>query len=385
MKIAYIYDAIYPWVKGGAEKRVYELSRRLAARGHEVHCYGIKWWDGKDVIEKDGVKLHGVCSAQVLYFNERRSIKVPIYFAIKILYPLMKENFDVIDCQQFPYFPCLSSKIYSITKNVPLIITWYEAWGNYWFKYLGILGIFGWIIERFVLMMPNAIIPISEKIQEDLASIGTSRDIMKVVPNGVDFITIENLSSDGAKIFDIIYVGRLISHKNLDILLRAVYLLKRKYPIISCCIIGDGPEKENLLRLCEDLDIKENVSFLGFIESDEAIYEYMHSSRIFILPSTREGFPNTILEANSCGLPVIIIKHENNAATGVIRNGYNGYILNLSSEEIADKVICLLEDVNLMAILNQNAKNFAKDFNWNIIIDKIEKVYEDVESCQAIE
>ena len=46
MKLAYIYDAVYPWIKGGAEKRIYEISKRLAEQGHEVHWYGLKWWDG---------------------------------------------------------------------------------------------------------------------------------------------------------------------------------------------------------------------------------------------------------------------------------------------------------------------------------------------------
>ncbi|MHC1566644.1 MAG: hypothetical protein ACXQTD_02665 [Candidatus Syntropharchaeia archaeon] len=44
MKLAYIYDAVYPWIKGGAEKRIYEISKRLAERWHEVHWYGLKWW-----------------------------------------------------------------------------------------------------------------------------------------------------------------------------------------------------------------------------------------------------------------------------------------------------------------------------------------------------
>ena len=43
MKIAYIYDAVYPWIKGGAKKRIYEIGRRLADK-HEVHWYGIGWW-----------------------------------------------------------------------------------------------------------------------------------------------------------------------------------------------------------------------------------------------------------------------------------------------------------------------------------------------------
>ncbi|MCL0080146.1 hypothetical protein M1O18_04520 [Dehalococcoidia bacterium] len=57
MKIAYIYDAVYPWIKGGVEKRIYEISKRLAERGHEVHWFGLKWRDGENDIVKDGVYL----------------------------------------------------------------------------------------------------------------------------------------------------------------------------------------------------------------------------------------------------------------------------------------------------------------------------------------
>ena len=46
MEIAYIYDAVYPWLKGGSEKRIYEISKRLVERRHEVHWFEIKWWDG---------------------------------------------------------------------------------------------------------------------------------------------------------------------------------------------------------------------------------------------------------------------------------------------------------------------------------------------------
>jgi glycosyltransferase involved in cell wall biosynthesis len=49
MKIAFVTDVAYPYIKGGAEKRIYELSRRLAASGHDVHVYSIQWWDGPSV------------------------------------------------------------------------------------------------------------------------------------------------------------------------------------------------------------------------------------------------------------------------------------------------------------------------------------------------
>ncbi|MCL0050604.1 hypothetical protein M1N22_01970 [Dehalococcoidia bacterium] len=115
MKIAYIYDAVYPWIKGGAEKRVYEISKRLVVRGHEVHWFGLKWWDGENDIVKDGVYLQGIGKWDNLYADGRRSIKEGLYFGIKTLTGL-KGDFDIIDCQEFPYFPCFTAKVHSLFK-----------------------------------------------------------------------------------------------------------------------------------------------------------------------------------------------------------------------------------------------------------------------------
>jgi len=143
MKIAFVYDAIYPWVKGGAEKRIYELGKRLVEMGNEVHVFGIKWWDGKDIIENEGMVLHGVCGAMELYVNGRRSISEAVIFSIKLLPQLMREKFDIIDVSAFPYFSCFSVKIVSMIRRTPMIITWHEIWKDYWYEYLGWMGILG--------------------------------------------------------------------------------------------------------------------------------------------------------------------------------------------------------------------------------------------------
>ena len=78
MKIVFIYDAIYPWIKGGVEKRIYEIGRRLAKKGYDIHWYGIAWWFNdvkKLIIENDGILLHGVCKPMELYVNGKRSIR----------------------------------------------------------------------------------------------------------------------------------------------------------------------------------------------------------------------------------------------------------------------------------------------------------------------
>ena len=62
--IAYIYDAVYPWIKGGAEKRIYGIDRRLVEKGHMVHWFGVELWfkdNNSKTINHDGIILHGVC------------------------------------------------------------------------------------------------------------------------------------------------------------------------------------------------------------------------------------------------------------------------------------------------------------------------------------
>src|SRR5471030_2419059 len=111
IKIAFVYDAIYPYVKGGAERRYFEIGKCLSSKNYQVHLYGMKFWKGPDVIYKDGLYLHGICKAKPLYTkNGRRSIQQALYFGINCL-KLINEDFDIIDCCGFPYFSLFACKI----------------------------------------------------------------------------------------------------------------------------------------------------------------------------------------------------------------------------------------------------------------------------------
>lgn len=277
MKIAFVYDAVYPWVKGGAEKRVYEIARRLVKRGYEVHYFGLKWWNGEKELERDGIVLHGVGKWDNLYAGDKRSVKEALYFGLKVLTEL-RGDFDIIDCQEFPYFSCFSAKLRSSLNNSKFFITWYEVWENYWFTYLGKKGIFGWMVERLTAKLPHLAIAISDKIKNDLKLIGMPEDKIRVVPNGVDFYRIQKV--DKGEGFDVIYAGRLVPHKNVDVLLKAIAQVRKRLPNVTCGIIGDGPQMSYLAVLTKKLGIEKNVKFFGFIESDEMLYSYMKSSKL---------------------------------------------------------------------------------------------------------
>ncbi|MBI5680680.1 MAG: glycosyltransferase family 4 protein [Methanobacterium sp.] len=376
MKIAFIYDAIYPFVTGGAEKRVYEIGKRLSQRGHEIHWYGVGWWwpeNGQKDIIMDGIHLHGVCGPMELYNDGKRSIKEAIYFALKLFLKLMKEDFDVVDCQGFPFFSCFTAKFHSLMGKSNLIITLHEVWNDYWYEYLGKAGVFGKIIEKLMVNLTDKIITVSTKTKRDLKKIKKFEEAV-VIPNGIDFEYISKITSSTEK-SDVVYAGRLIKEKNVDILIKAIQLTIEKIPDIKCFIIGDGPERIELEKLVKELSLQNNVVFKGFVEDYESLISYIKSSKVFVLPSTREGFGIVVIEANACGLPVIVINHKMNAAFDLIENDVNGFISDLSKEDIADKII---RGINIKEKIQDNCIETAKKYDWNLIIDNIESFYENM-------
>jgi len=355
-------------VKGGAEKRVYEIARRLVDRGHEIHWFGLKWWEGKNDIVREGVYLHGVGKWDNLYVDGRRSIKEGLYFGMKTLTGL-KGDFDVIDCQEFPYFSCFSSKIHSLLKS-KLVITWHEVWADYWYEYLGWKGGFGKFIENLIAKLTDNNIAVSEKTRRDLEAINNKR--AEVIPNGIEFKRIQNIREHNEKT-DVIFVGRLIKEKNVNVLIKSIKLLKYEMTDIKCLIIGDGPERRKLEKSVLDLDLGENIEFLGFLENHDDVISHIKTSKVFVLPSMREGFGIVALEANACGLPVVTLIHDRNAAKDLVENGINGFICRLSEKEITKNIILALNKN-----MNEKCIENARRYDWSLIIDKYEGFIEEI-------
>lgn len=379
MKIAYVHDAIYPFVKGGAEKRMYELSRRLVKRGHEVHVFGMRWWGDEPTIEQEGIHLHGVCKAVPLYSKGRRSIKAAVLFAKAVLPPLLKERFDVIDCYQAPYLHSFPTKIGAVAKHTRLAVTWHEVWRGYWREYLGKLGTIGRALEKMILLsLADRVIAVSDQTKDDLISLGVKAERVNVVPNGINYKQIRGVSPAKEEL-DVVYLGRLIKPKNVDVLLRAIAILKKESPELKVGIIGDGPERGNLESLAKEQGIQNNAKFFGFIEDFDEVAALMKSSKVFVIPSTQEGGASIVtLEANACGLPVIAIDHPLGIDKRLIQKDLNGFFVELTPEGIAEKIRLFLKDEETRKKMAESSVNFAKQYDWDTITNLAERVYEEM-------
>lgn len=369
MKIAFVYDVIYPYVKGGVEKRIRELAVRLSARGHDVHIVGMKYWEGPDALEVDGITLHGICPAQPLYADGRRTIREAIWFSTCLIPFLKREEFDIIDCQQFPYFPCFSVKVAAVMKKKPFVITWHEVWGDYWYEYLGWKGVFGKITERLVARLTPDIIPVSGITAKRLAHLGV-RDEVRIIPNGIDPVHMRSVRPSPES-SDIIFVGRLIKEKHVDVLVRAFAQLLSESPALTLLILGDGPEQGTIRSLITELGIRDRVLLKPFLDSHDEVVSLMKSSHVCVIPSTREGFGIAALEALACGLPVVTVDHPENAISELI-NGETGFRSSLSVDDLADKI---RDALSRYPAMKPACMATAEAYNWDGIVDRVEDYF----------
>ena len=371
MKIAYVYDAVYPWVKGGVEKRIREVSVRLADRGHDVHVYGMRCWDGPAAIERDGVTLHGVCPGEALYSDGRRTVPQALRFGKAVLRPLLSSGADVVDCQNFPYFSCFAAKAASVRRGFPLVVTWHEVWGDYWYDYLGRRGAFGKAVERLAAGITDHHVAVSPSTARALEALGVAGPV-PVVPNGIDLSRIAAVPP-AAEEWDVIFTGRLIREKNVDLLLRALAAVREEVPDLRALIVGDGPERPALEALARDLGLDESVTFTGFLPDYDSVIAAMKASRVFVLPSTREGFGIAALEAMACGLPVVTVDHPGNAAGDLVVEGVNGFCSGLSAGELGEGILAALD---LHRTRASDCREAAAAYDWDRIVDTLEKVYQ---------
>jgi glycosyltransferase involved in cell wall biosynthesis len=369
MRIAFVTDVIYPYIKGGAEKRFYELSSRLKG-DHEVHVYGIKWWDGPPVLVKDGITYHGVCRPRKLYEGGRRSVMEAVIFGLALTVPLLKEKFDVIDCNQHPYFSIFTCKLASMLRGGRFYVTWHEVWGDYWYEYMGRAGFFGKLIEKATSGLPDRIIAVSSGTAADLRRLGVKEERIALVPNGISVEAIGNVSPAGER-YDVVFAGRLIEDKHVDVLLKACALASQKMPL-TVLIVGDGPERASLESLASSLPL--TVRFTGAVD-ETILLSSIKSSRTFILPSTREGFSITTLEALACGVPVITVNADKNSAQELVEGGVNGLIAGLGEKELSEAILELLSDEERRKKMAERCAHGVKSYDWSLLHERLLECY----------
>ena len=289
-KIAFILQDL---TGGGAERTVSNLSFELS----KYYDFYIIVFNGKNVSYPHNAKIIDInCPPKQTILGKIFNI----FKRIHILRKIKKEyKFDIV--VGFMFSACI---VNILSKRTEKIVS---SARNYMSAY-GMSKLL-YVQEHFIAEKADLVVAISEMVRNDLIN------NFKVSPNKIITIynpcdtprLIEYSKNDIDYYFDsnqfyFISVGRLVRQKGQWDLVKAMSIFAKKYPKTKLLILGTGYYEKELKKLVEELDISENVEFLGFQNNP---YAFLAKSDVFILTSLHEGLGNVILEAMACGVPVI--------------------------------------------------------------------------------
>ncbi len=356
MKIILINDTVYPYLKGGAQKRVYEIGTRLA-KEHEVVWLAMQQWGKTKEIQQGGMTIKGVSANYKLYEHGRRTIKQAVYYALSLIPHLLFGRYEAVYCTNFPCFPAIVASVICAVRRKHLVMDVYEVWGlDYWLGYLGELGLIGFVFEWLTVRMVKHKVADGVHVAKMLKKeLGVTAEA--IAPDGINFDWVQSVKTHEEH-YDVIYCGRLLAHKNLPLLLEALHLIKGWGRNVSCCIIGTGEQRAELERLARNYGL--NVTFKGEVAGDDTVISLLKSAKLFTHPSLREGCGCTLPEANACGLMIAAVHNTHNSASDYIGTYQTGYLAENDIRDYAENILRgLCED-------NHKARciEISKRFDW---------------------
>lgn len=262
---------------------------------------------------------------------------------------------------------------YKLAKklNAKVALRYHDVWVGEWTKNMGITGLFGEILERYILKQDiDLYVAVSDFTRNNLNRYVPENKTV-TIHNMVDFPQIE---SEQYKKPTISCVARLVEYKRVNDLIMAVNIIKDEIPDIQCKIIGTGPEEEKLKNLAKQLNLEDNIDFMGFVENHDDVMKVVNSSHVFCLPSIVEGFGIVIIEAQSLKTPFAAARippvEESSGQKGGLFFEPKNY------EELASKIMEILNDKELYEKLQKEGLENKNNYTKEVIGAKLNKIYE---------
>jgi len=232
------------------------------------------------------------------------------------------------------------------------------------------------LMQKFIFKSVNVIITPSHYLKDVLVRfyhIEPSK--IKVIYNSISIDNNINFNEKNRKTACVIC--RLTPWKGVDGVIKAVYRVINLSYDIKLLIVGEGPEKEKLEKIVEDLSIKEHVIFLGRKKRDEVL-EILRNASLFILNSKYEGLPHVVLEAMACG--TLVIATNIKCMKEIIIENKTGLLVKIENEDdLIEKIIYALNEEKDMKKMIIRAYDLVKrKFSWEKNLELLERVFKRV-------
>ncbi|BBO22701.1 MAG: glycosyl transferase [Chthonomonadaceae bacterium] len=380
LRIAVFSDSALP-VLNGVSISVDTMIRQLRDRGHSVHLYTASSKGCKD----SDPNTYRFRAIEVPWTKGYSLAVPPFYWMLK---KFRANEYDLIHTHT-PFTIGFVGLRWAESHEVPIVATYHTLYD----RYAHYIPLFPRRYVRFKLAkhtsfyynrVRHVIVP-SQAAQKWLQRHSVTSPIT-VIPTAsaqrrmIDRSEIRQRLGIAPDHKVLLYVGRIAKEKNLPTLLQMARLVMRQDPIVRLVLVGDGPYREECMRLARDLAVGDRVRFEGFVPRDK-VDEYYAASDLFVFSSITETQGLVVQEAMAYGLPAVAV--TGGGASECIESGVNGIVVRNDPVEFADAVLEVLADERAHSELSANAAKAARTTSATEMADRILEVYRGVLSIPA--
>jgi len=353
LKIGIFTDSYRPYTSG-VVRSIETFSEELQAQGHETYIFA------PDYPKCEGNE-HGVFrfSSIPAPTNSDFTLALPISFRLR---PLLKKlDLDIIHVHS-PFMLGRLGARWAKKLNLPLVFTFHTLYDQYVHYVPFGQNLTREITRKFCTDFCNncdlVIVP-TGVITGHLKSWGVASQI-RVIPTGINLQNFRKDQKDWLqKKFNIdpanriiMSVGRLGKEKNFSFIINSFKRIVNLFPDTRLILVGNGPEKEALVKQCINLGIADKVIFTGTLTGDETALAY-NSAHIFAFASVTETQGLVIGEAKTAGLPVVAVRAF--GVSEMVEDGIDGFLTDLNMDLFTDKIIYLLNNENVLRSMGRKA------------------------------
>lgn len=402
MKILQVAERTYP-ARGGVELHTAKISELLVRKGHHVtlvvfnsvdpqDCgYGVTYQKPylvtrpkKPVLPREEY-WNGV---RILRFESRTQL-LSYYWSPAMLAWLLEnaEEFDVMHTHTLRFSNNEFTALAHVKSKTPFVLTGHDKLklDDMGLLALAIDKVYRATIGRLLLNMAERVIAFDKDYAEDYRKFcGVPNGKIRIIPNGIDYTYYSHLPN-GDKLDKILgnpenvilYIGRFIDYKKPDLLIASFKLVQKRFS--KSCLLMIGKDYGLLpycRKLATTLGLEEKVVFIEDA-CEETKMQALSIADVCVMPSDYEACPLVPLEAQAAGVPVIAsyvggLKH-------LLVEGKTGLFLKEKTPpEIAEKISLLLCNDTMRSEMGSNGRKFARNFSWDVVTDKLLRVYEEV-------
>ena len=376
MKIAMMTNNYKPYI-GGVPISIERLSEGLRENGHEVVVFAPNY--RKQEAEENVVRYHALIKGIVNGFSVPNSLD-----------PCIEKNFkaglfDIIHVHH-PMLIGQTARYLSEKYDVPLCFTYHTRYEQYlhYIRASFLKSMVPNYINHYIRKCDMVFAP-TYSAQSYLEELGSGTRLA-ILPTGLSKECFEPDDEAAANIRDSMLgdrqhlfctTARLAKEKNLDFLFRALARHKIKRGAnFRLAIVGEGPYKKQLQKLAEELNLLEEIIFVGKVPNDQ-IKNYCKAADLFLFTSLSETQGIVLLEAMAAATPVLAVNAS--GVRDIIINGINGYMTSMSETEYESRLDMLLGQDR--AYLERGALNTAKKYDMREIARKAAVYYNRAYSC----